>query len=74
MKTAPAMPPPRPPRTGNLATGCPDWPDHPNAGRGAKWLFYGRVFLKFLVLFLLTVAIGQLALIIFQTVRLYFFS
>jgi hypothetical protein len=74
MKTAPVMPPPRPPRAGNIAMGCPDWHDHPHAGRGAKWLFYGRVFLKFLVLFLLAVSVGQLALIIFNIVRLQFFS
>ena len=50
-----------------------DWHDNPNAGRSAKWLLYGRVFLKFFVLLLLAVAVSQLGLIVFNIVRLQFF-
>ena len=73
MKTAPAMPPPRPPRDGNVATGSYDWHDNPNAGRRAKWLRLGRMLAKFLVLALLAIAVSQLGLILFQIVRLEFF-
>ena len=51
-----------------------DWHDNPNAGRGATLLRYGRVFAKFVVLVLLAIAVGQLGLILFQTVRLGLFS
>ena len=74
MKPAPAMPPPRPPRDGNINPGFYDWHDNPNAGCGAKLLLYGRMFLKFLVFILFAVAVGQLGLIVFQIVRLQFFS
>jgi len=73
MKTAPAMPPPRPPRDGKSATGSYDWHDNPNAWRWAKWLRYGRMLAKILVLALLAIAVGQLGLILFQIVRLEFF-
>ena len=74
MQTQPVMPPPRPPRNGNVLASCYDWHDNPNADRRARWHRFSLMALKFLVLLLLAVAIGQLALIIFQTVRLNFFS
>ena len=51
-----------------------DWHNNPNDGCRAKWRPYGYALLKFLVLLLLAVAVGQLGLILFQTVRLSFFS
>ena len=51
-----------------------DWHDNPNAGRGATLLRYGRMLLKILVLILFAIAVGQLGLILFQIVRLQFFS
>ena len=74
MNTAPVMPPPRPSRDGNVATGFHDWHDNPNAGRPAKLRRYGRMFAKFLVLVLFAIAVGQLGLILIQTVHLQFFS
>jgi hypothetical protein len=74
MKTAPVMPPPRPPRDGNILASNYDWHNDPNAGRHARWHRFGLMALKFFVFLLLAVAIGQLTLIIFQTVRLQFFS
>jgi len=50
--------------------GFHDWHDNPNAGRGATWLLYGRMLAKFVVLVLLTIAVGQLGLILFRIVRL----
>ena len=70
MKTAPVMPPPRPPRDGNIAMGAYDWHDNPNAGKRARWYRFGLMSLKFLVFLLLAFAIGQLALIVFNIVRL----
>jgi len=74
MKTAPLMPPPRPPRTGNIATGFYEWHNNPNAGGRARLLRYALMGLKVLVLLLLAVALGQLALVIFNIVRLGFFA
>jgi len=74
MKTAPAMPPPSPPRDGNIATGADDWHDNPNAQRQGKWLRYGRILGKLVLLILLGLAAGQLGLILFQIVRLGLFS
>ena len=74
MKTAPVMPPPRPPRDGDVVMGFSDWHENPNAGFGAKSLRYGRMLLKFLVLILFAIAVGQLGLILFQIVRLRLFS
>ena len=74
MKTAPLMPPPRPPRDGNIASAAVDWHDDPNAGRQAKRRRYGRMLAKFVVLVLLAMAVGQLGLILFQIVRLGLFS
>lgn len=74
MKTAPLMPPPRPPRGGNFATDSGDWHDNPNASFGERWLRYGRMLAKFLVLVLFAIAVGQLGLILVQIVRLRFFS
>ena len=51
-----------------------DWQGEPNAGFGARWLRYGRMLAKFLVLVLFAIAVGQLALILVQIVRLQFFS
>ena len=51
-----------------------DWHDNPNAGRWARLLRYGRMFAKLLVLVLFAIAVGQLGLILFQIVRLQFFS
>ena len=74
MKTAPVMPPPRPPRDGNVLAGSHDWHDNPNAGGRARWYRFGLMSLKFLVFLLLAFAIGQLALIVFNIVRLQFLS
>jgi hypothetical protein len=73
MKTAPLMPPPRPPRDGNVASGLNDWHDDPNSRGGAMFLRGWRMLLKFVVVALLAVGVGQLALILFQTVRWGFF-
>jgi hypothetical protein len=74
MQTAPVMPPPRPPRGGNLAMASDDWHENPNAGRRAKWFRYGRMLAKFVVLLLFAIAVGQLGLVLFQIVRLGLFS
>lgn len=68
------MPPPRPPRGGNVLADSCDWYNNPNAGWRARWYCYGLMGLKLFVFLLLAVAIGQLALIIFQAVRLQLFS
>jgi len=73
MQTMPVMPPPRPPRDGNIATGSYDWHDNPNMGRWAKLLFLGRMFAKLLVFGLLAIALSQMGLILFKIVRLQFF-
>ena len=54
--------------------GSGDWHDNPNAGFGKRWLRYGRMLAKFLVLVLFAIAVGQLGIILFQIVRLQFFS
>jgi len=74
MKTAPLMPPPRPPRDGNIATGAYDWHDNPNDGFRARCRRYGRMLAKLVVLILLAVVVGQLGVILFQIVRLGLFS
>ena len=74
MRTAPVMPPPRPPRDRNMATGAHDWHDNPYGGFRARYRRYGRMLAKLVVLVMFAVAVGQLALILFETVRLYFFS
>jgi hypothetical protein len=74
MKTVPVMPPPRPPRAGNVLAGADDWHNNPNAGWRARWFRFGLMGLKILVFLLLAVALGQLALILFSIVRLQFFS
>lgn len=74
MKTAPVMPPPRPPRDGNVTMGFSDWHDNPNAGRTAKLFRYGLMLAKVLVLVLFVIALGQLGLILIQLARLQFFS
>jgi len=51
-----------------------DWHDNPNAGRRAILARYARMFWKFVVLVLLAIAVGQLALVLFQIVRLQFVS
>jgi hypothetical protein len=73
MKTAPLSPPPRPPRTGNSTSGFYEWHGGPNPG-SRQPRHWWHMFLKFVVLVLFAMAAGQLALIIFQTVRLWFFS
>ena len=74
MKTAPLMPPPRPPRTGDIGLGSHDWHDDPNSRGGAMFRRSWRMLFKFVVIALLAVAVGQLALVLFQIVRLRFFS
>jgi hypothetical protein len=74
MKTAPVMPPPRPPSNGNITMGFHEWHGKPGGRFGFLFARYGRMLLKLLVLGLLAVAVGQLGLIVFQTVRLWFFS
>jgi hypothetical protein len=70
MKTATLCPPPCPPK-GGRSTGNLGEPDG-GSGRygGRPWW---RMILKFAVLVLFAVAAGQLVLILFQTVRLWFF-
>jgi hypothetical protein len=53
--------------------GAYDWHDNPNAGR-AILLRYARMFLKVCVLLLLATAVGQLAVVLIQIVRLGLFS
>jgi hypothetical protein len=74
MNTATLSPPPRPPRNGNFtgALGEPDGSRTP--GRLASVLSWGRMFLKLLVCILFVIAVAQLAFILFQTVRLWFFT
>ena len=74
MKTATLWPPPRPPRGGNFtgSLGEPDGSGQP--GRHAPVLRWCRMVLKFLVLVLFAMAVAQLAFVLFQTVRLWFFS
>jgi hypothetical protein len=72
MKTAPAIPPPRPPKSGNVAGGD-DWPNNPN-WRRAKWLRFGQIILKVLVVVTLAVALSKLAAALFQFVRIRFFA
>jgi hypothetical protein len=74
MNTATLSPPPRPPRNGNFtgASGEPNGGGTP--GRLVGVLRWGRMFLKLLVCILLVIAATQLAFILFQTVRLWFFS
>jgi hypothetical protein len=54
--------------------GFADWHNNPNAGRTAKWSRYSLMLAKFLVILLFAIALGQLGLIVFQTVRLGLFS
>jgi hypothetical protein len=74
MKTAPVSPPPRPPRNGNVTLGSYDWHNNPNPKRGAIFHRWGQMLLKFVVVGLLAIAVGQLALVLFQIVRLQFVS
>jgi hypothetical protein len=74
MKTAPVSPPPRPPRNGNVTLGSYDWHNNPNSKGGAIFHRWGRMFLKLVVVGLLAIAVGQLALVLFQIVRLQFVS
>jgi hypothetical protein len=54
--------------------GFHEWHGKPGGRFGFLFARYGRMLLKLLVLGLLAVAVGQLGLIVFQTVRLWFFS
>jgi len=74
MTTETFSPPPRPPKNGNIAgdLGEPDGSGKP--GRHAVVLSWCRMLLKLVVGLLMVVAVAQLAFILFQTVRLWFFS
>ena len=74
MQTAPVSPPPRPPRDGNVTMGSHDWRNDPNPKGGAMFHRWGRMALKLVVLILLVIAVGQLALVLIQLVRLQFVS
>ena len=54
--------------------GAYDWHDNPNAGGRVILLRYARMFLKACVLLLLATAVGQLAVVLIQIVRLGLFS
>ena len=54
--------------------GSYDWHNNPNSKAGAMFHRWGRMLLKFVVVVLLTIAVGQLALVMFQIVRLQFVS
>ena len=69
MKTAPASPPPRPPRDGDVTLGSHDWHNNPNSKGGARFHRWGRMLLKFVVVVLLAIAVGQLAFVLFEMVR-----
>ena len=74
MQTATLSPPPRPPRNVN-STGALGEPDNGGKpGRFANIRRWCRMCLKLVVAILFVVAVAQLALILFQTVRLWFFS
>ena len=51
-----------------------EWHDHSNSQGGAILHRCWRMLLKFAVLALLAIAVGQLALVLFQIVRLQFVS
>jgi len=70
VKTAPLSPPPRPPKNGRCASNLGE-PGGGGKFGGRPWW---RTFLKFTVPVLFVVAAGQLAFILFQTMRLWFFS
>lgn len=74
MQTATLSPPPRPPWNVNVigAPGEPDGGGKP--GRFAGVRRWCRMFLKLVVGILLVIAVTQLAFILFQTMRLWFFS
>jgi hypothetical protein len=74
MNTATLSPPPRPPRTGNIRGGLGE-PDR-NGPRGGRTGFsrWWRMGAKLLVAILLVIVITQLAVILFRTVRLWFFA
>lgn len=74
MKTATLSPPPRPPRNENFTGGLGEPDGDGKSGRHTNVFHWCRVVLKFLVLLLFTVATAQLVFILFQTVRLWFFS
>jgi hypothetical protein len=74
MKTATLSAPPRPPRGGNFIGGLGEPGGGGKSGRHANVLYWCRMVLKFLVLLLFAVATAQLVFILFQTVRLWFFS
>jgi hypothetical protein len=71
MKTATLSLPPRPPRDGHVRSGLGEPDGEGSSGRSVNVL---RWCLKFAVIILLVIAVAQLALIMFQTVRLWFFS
>jgi hypothetical protein len=71
VKTATLSPPPRPPKNGRCTSNLGEPGGGGGKFGGRPWW---RMFLKFAVLLLFAVAAGQLAFILFQTVRLWFFS
>jgi hypothetical protein len=72
MNTATLSPPPRPPRNGNIARMAgPD--DGGNSGYRANLRRWFRGLLKAAVLLLFALVAGQLTLILFRTISLWFF-
>jgi hypothetical protein len=74
MKTAALSPPPRPPRDGKFGGSLGEPDGGRKFGRHAGILRWFRRSLKFVVVVLFAVAVLQLVFILFQTVRLWFFS
>ena len=74
MKTATLSPPPRPPRNGNFTADLGEPDGGGKSNRLDVILRWCRRCLKLAVVVLLVIAVAQLALVLFQTVRLWFFS
>ncbi|HLX95935.1 MAG TPA: hypothetical protein VKU37_09330 [Verrucomicrobiae bacterium] len=74
MKTATLSSPPRPPGNGNFAGGLGEPGGGGRAGRRAIVRRWCRMGLKFVAAILFVMAAAQLAFVLFQTVRLWFFS
>ena len=74
MKTTTLSPPPPPPRGGNFAGGLGEPDGGGKSGRHTRILRWFRMSMKFVVVILFAMAVMQLGFILFQTVRLWFFS
>jgi hypothetical protein len=74
VKTATLSPPPRPPRNGNFTGGLGEPAGGGKSGRHTSLFRWCQMGLKLAVAILFVIAVAQLALILFQTVRLWFFT